>query len=89
MRFTRVAIGAVAPVPLRLPEVEAALVGGPSDAAAFARAAAIATRGANPLPMTKYKVELVEDTVLETLERALHVTPSTPSAAVASEGRGG
>jgi len=85
--FARVVIGGVAPVPLRLPAVEAALVGGPSDSAAFARAAAIAKEGANPLPMTKYKVELVEGTVLETLERASHAEISAAvSAVVAAEG---
>ncbi|MCX4239910.1 FAD binding domain-containing protein [Paraliomyxa miuraensis] len=79
--LARVAMGGVAPVPLRLPEVEAALVGGPASAEALAKAAAIATKGATPLPMTGYKVDLVEGTVLETLERACHSTPSlaTPS----------
>lgn len=77
VRFARVAMGGVAPVPLRLLAVEAALVGKPASAASFAEAAAIATDGARPLPMTKYKVRLVEGTVLETLERASHATPST------------
>lgn len=75
--FARVAMGGVAPVPLRLPAVEKALVGSPVDSAAFARAAAIAKEGATPLPMTGYKVDMVEGTVLETLERASHATPST------------
>jgi xanthine dehydrogenase YagS FAD-binding subunit len=80
--FARVAMGGVAPVPLRLPAVEAALVGKPASAETFAAAAAIATQGASPLPMTEYKVALVEGTVLETLERASHATPSTVTAVV-------
>ena len=34
------------------------------------RAADVAAEGANPLPMTGYKVSLVRGTVLETLNRA-------------------
>lgn len=79
--FARVAMGGVAPVPLRLPAVEAALVGQPLRAGTLAKAAALAKDGANPLPMTQYKVELVEGTVLETLERASHATPSTTTVA--------
>jgi len=77
VRFARVAMGGVAPVPLRLPKVEAALVGGPLTPETLAKAAALAKDGASPLPMTGYKVELVEGTVLETLERASHASPST------------
>lgn len=65
-----VAVGAVAPVPLRLPSVEAALVGQPVTAAAFAAAATHALEGANPLPMTGYKAALLVGTVTEALERA-------------------
>lgn len=89
--FARVAMGGVAPVPLRLSAVEGALVGGPANSAAFARAAAIAKDGASPLPMTGYKVALVEGTVLETLERAAAATPSTitKGSAVAEPEQGG
>jgi xanthine dehydrogenase YagS FAD-binding subunit len=79
--FARVTMGGVAPVPLRLPKVEAALVGKPAQAETFADAAALATDGAKPLPMTEYKLALVEGAVLETLERASHATPSTTTAA--------
>lgn len=75
--FARVAMGGVAPVPLRLPKVEAALAGKPADAETFAAAATLATEGAKPLPMTGYKLPLIEGTVLETLERASRATPST------------
>lgn len=95
--FARVAMGGVAPVPLRLPAVEAALVGKPASAASFGAAAALAKDGAKPLPMTEYKVGLVEGTVLETLERASHATASPvsavyvrdPSAAPAADEQGG
>jgi xanthine dehydrogenase YagS FAD-binding subunit len=67
----RVAMGGVAPVPLRLPRVEAALMGAPAEQASLEGAAKLASSGATPLPMTGYKVDLVEGTVLEALERAL------------------
>lgn len=66
-----VAMGGVANTPLRLPKVEAALVGQPATAATLAAAAPLAAEGASPLPMTGYKVDLIPGTVLETLERAL------------------
>ncbi len=65
-----VAVGGVAPVPLRLPEVEAALLGGPANAARVAAASALATWGVSPLPMTAYKVPLLVGTVRDVLERA-------------------
>jgi xanthine dehydrogenase YagS FAD-binding subunit len=61
----RVAVGGVAPLPMRLPKVEAALLAG----ASMADAAKLASEGASPLPMTGYKVGLLENTVLEALER--------------------
>jgi len=68
-----IAVGAVAPVPLRLPRVEMALVGQPVTTAAFAGAAAHAVEGANPLPMTGYKAALLVGTVTEALERAVDI----------------
>lgn len=72
VRLARVAIGGVANVPMRLPKVEAALEGAPATPASFERAAAVATEGAKPLPMTGYKVDLVRASVLEAIERAAH-----------------
>lgn len=63
------AIGGVAPVPLRLSAVEALLTGSTLDDDAVGAAAAAATEGADPLPETGYKVQLVEATVREVLER--------------------
>lgn len=68
-----VAVGGVAPVPLRLPAVEAALVDQPPTAAVLATAARAATDGATPLPLTGYKVDLLEACVLEVLERVTAV----------------
>lgn len=77
-----VAIGGVAGVPMRLPKVEAQLRGKTADVSTYREAAALARDGASPLPMTGYKVPLCESTVLETLERAHHATPSSPPAVV-------
>ena len=63
------AIGGVAPVPLRLSAVEGLLIGSRLDDDTISAAAAAATQGASPLPETGYKVQLVEATVREVLER--------------------
>lgn len=63
------AIGGVATVPLRMSAVEPTLVGSVLDDATIATAAATCTDGANPLPETGYKVDLIAATVTETLER--------------------
>jgi xanthine dehydrogenase YagS FAD-binding subunit len=70
IRFARVAVGAVANVPLRLSRVEETLVGKPAGEETFEQAADVAAEGANPLPMTGYKVPLIRGTLLETLNRA-------------------
>jgi xanthine dehydrogenase YagS FAD-binding subunit len=64
-----VAIGGVAPTPLRLSAVEALVTGTQLDDDAITAAAAAATDGASPLPETGYKVQLVAATVREVLER--------------------
>ncbi len=65
-----VAVGGVAPVPLRLPAVEQALHGLPVASAVLIAAAQHAADGANPLPMTEYKVPLLIGTVRHTLHQA-------------------
>ncbi len=70
-----IAIGGVAPAPRRAPAAEAALRGRKPTPEVLAAAARAASDGASPLPMTAYKVELVEGAVLETLERALAREP--------------
>lgn len=71
IRFARVAVGGVAPVPLRLERVEQALLDRPAGVETFARASSLAPEGASPLPMTGYKVELLPVTVRDALERAV------------------
>lgn len=68
--FARVVVGGVAPIPLRRQRVEDALLGRPPTADTIERAASLAAEGANPLPMTRYKAQLLPGTVRETLERA-------------------
>ena len=68
-QFIRISAGGVAPVPLRLAASEAALHGKPANAANIAEAARQATAGANPLPMTGYKLDLLEGVVRDLLER--------------------
>lgn len=59
-KFVRIAIGGVAPVPLRLTHVEAALEGKPANNATIDAAAAQSIQGAKPLPMTAYKLDLLQ-----------------------------
>jgi xanthine dehydrogenase YagS FAD-binding subunit len=72
--WAAVAVGGVAPVPLRMPRVEAALIGQPVTTTAFAAAAAYAIEDANPLPMTGYKTALLVGTITDVLERATNLT---------------
>lgn len=69
--MARVAVGGVAPVPLRLPLVEDALVGALADAESLESAALLASRGTKPAPQAGFKVRLLEGTVLEALEQAV------------------
>jgi xanthine dehydrogenase YagS FAD-binding subunit len=67
--FQFIRAGGIAPVPLRLSAAEAALHGKPANAANIAEAAKQATAGARPLPMTGYKLDLLEGVVRDLLER--------------------
>lgn len=72
IQFARVAIGGVANIPLRLPNIEAILEGQPATEATLEAAARKATEGANPLPQTAYKVPMIYGTVLSTLQQAVN-----------------
>ena len=85
VELARVTAGAVAPTPIRLEAVEAKLGGAEPTPEGLAAAAAVATEGAKPLPMTGYKLELLQSTVLEALEQALAAEPTSPPAPVESE----
>jgi xanthine dehydrogenase YagS FAD-binding subunit len=70
-QFIRIAAGGIAPVPLRLTAAESALQGKPANAATIAEAARAATAGAKPLPMTGYKLDLLQGVVQDLLERVV------------------
>jgi xanthine dehydrogenase YagS FAD-binding subunit len=68
-QFIRLAAGGIAPVPLRLKAVEDALQDKPAIALNIEVAAKFATSGAKPLPMTGYKLDLLEGLVRDLLEK--------------------
>ena len=68
-QFIRLAAGGIAPVPLRLKAAEAALQGKPANALNIEVAAKLAVSGAKPLPMTGYKLDLLEGVVRDLLEK--------------------
>jgi len=63
-----IGLGGVATVPLRM-AAEGALVGRTLDDATIEHVSTVCAEGANPLPETEYKVQLIIATVHETLER--------------------
>ena len=68
-QFIRLAAGGIAPVPLRLKAAEAALQGKAANALNIEVAAKLAISGAKPLPMTGYKLDLLEGAVRDVLEK--------------------
>lgn len=70
-----VAVGGVAPIPLRRTTVETALVGSRPERSSLEDAAALAVEGATPLPGTRAKVDLTRRTVLAALLDACRVDP--------------
>lgn len=64
-----VALGGVAPVPMRVPDLEAALRGATLVSLRIDDLARLANRGARPLPMTGYKLALIEGLVADALGR--------------------
>lgn len=68
-QFIRLAAGGIAPVPLRLTAAESALTGKAANTATIAEAAKAATSGAKPLPMTAYKLDLLQGLVRDVLEQ--------------------
>ena len=63
------AAGGIAPVPLRLSAAESAAQGAAVTPSTIAAAARAAMDGAKPLPMTRYKLGLLEGLVLDLLEQ--------------------
>jgi len=68
-QFVRLTAGGIAPVPLRLQAAEAALQGKPANGLNISVAAKLAASGAKPLPMTGYKLDLLEGVVRDVLEQ--------------------
>lgn len=65
-----IGVGGVSQLPLRLKNVEAALVGKAVNAETLEQAAAASADGANPLPQSAWKVDMMVNTLLHTLEIA-------------------
>jgi xanthine dehydrogenase YagS FAD-binding subunit len=66
-RSARIVLGGVAPIPWRLPKVEAMLVGQRITPELAAKASEAAVEGAHPLAKNKYKVPLTKAVVKRTL----------------------
>jgi xanthine dehydrogenase YagS FAD-binding subunit len=74
IRGARVAVGGIATVPWRLPEVERALVGRTAAQQLWTDAAQHAANGARPLSRNGFKVELVKRTVARQLATVATLT---------------
>jgi xanthine dehydrogenase YagS FAD-binding subunit len=66
-RSARVVLGGVAPIPWRLPKVEAMLAGQRLTPELAPKAGEAAVEGARPLAKNKYKVPLTKNVVKRTL----------------------
>lgn len=66
-----VGVGGVSQIPLRLSNVEAALLGKPAIGTTLETAARVSVENTNPLPQSAWKVEVMVNTILHTLEMAL------------------
>ncbi len=69
VHLARIAVGGVAPIPLRLIAAERVLEGAPLTSATITAAVKAACEGARPLPATGYKVALLEALVRDLLGR--------------------
>lgn len=67
-----VGVGGVSQIPLRLNNVEAALIGQAATQSALEKAAKVSAENTNPLPQSAWKVEIMVNTILQTLEMALN-----------------
>jgi xanthine dehydrogenase YagS FAD-binding subunit len=75
IKFARIAMGGVAHKPWRNSEAEAALVGNAPTREAFAAAAAIFMRDAEPLRDNAFKVDLGQAAIVRSLARAASAEP--------------
>ncbi|MCB9916411.1 MAG: xanthine dehydrogenase family protein subunit M [Planctomycetes bacterium] len=72
----RLVLGGVAPIPWRCPDAEAFLAGKPNTPETWAAAAALATKGAEPLEHNGYKVHLAQGLVQKALRRLAGQEPT-------------
>jgi xanthine dehydrogenase YagS FAD-binding subunit len=79
IKEARLALGGVAHKPWRKAEAEAAMRGGPADAAAFNRAADLLLQGAKGFEHNAFKIELARRAVVRTLSQAAQGTPQSQS----------
>ena len=70
IRQARVALGGVGTKPWRVPQVEAALVGGSLEPAALRRAAALAAQGAQGHGHNDFKIELMQRAIVRAVQTA-------------------
>ena len=70
IRDARVAVNAVANIPMRMPNVEAVLAGNPVTDETLRAAADASLEGLSPLPQTEYKVELLRASMYQALLNA-------------------
>lgn len=66
-----IGVGGVSQIPLRLSNVEAALIGQAATQLTLEKAARVSAENANPLPQSAWKVEMMVNTILHTLEMTL------------------
>jgi len=66
-----VGVGGVSQIPLRLKNVEEALIGKVAKQSMLEKAARVSAENTNPLPQSVWKVEMMVNTILQTLEMAL------------------
>ncbi|WP_420861361.1 FAD binding domain-containing protein [Algirhabdus cladophorae] len=66
-----IGVGGVANVPIRLEAVETVLIGQKANPETLQKSAQVASEGAMPLPQSAWKVDVMENTLLHTLELAL------------------
>jgi xanthine dehydrogenase YagS FAD-binding subunit len=73
VKSARIVMGAVAPVPWRVPAAERALAGKTIDEAVAAQVAAAAVAGAKPLSGNAYKIQIARTAVKRALLKAAGV----------------
>jgi xanthine dehydrogenase YagS FAD-binding subunit len=76
VREARIVMGAVAPIPWRVPDAERVLAGAILDSAAAAHAAEVALNGAKPLSDNAYKVPITKALVRRAILRAAGIQES-------------